>query len=96
MKQQGIERVWANAGTWSDQAMQLLAIFICKQKEEFTMEDFRLYASMRCLPEPHHENCWGALASKAAKQYLIKQTGNMVQASRKEAHSRYIRTWIRA
>jgi len=96
MKQEGIERVWKNAGTWSDQAMNLLASFSARQREEFTLEDFRLYASMRYLPEPHHDNCWGALFSVASKQFLIKPTGSMVAATRPEAHGRLIRTWVRA
>ena len=96
MKKEGIERVWKNAGTWSDQAMNLLASFSARQREEFTLEDFRLYASMRYLPEPHHDNCWGALFSVASKQFLIKATGNMVAATRAKAHGRLIRTWTRA
>jgi hypothetical protein len=96
MKQEGIERVWKNAGTWSDQAMNLLASFSARQREEFTLEDFRLYASMRYLPEPHHDNCWGALFSVASKQFLIKPTGSMVAATRAKAHGRLIRTWVRA
>jgi hypothetical protein len=96
MKQEGIERVWKNAGIWSDQAINLLASFSARQREEFTLEDFRLYASMRYLPEPHHDNCWGALFSVASKQFLIKPTGSMVVASRPEAHGRLIRTWVRA
>lgn len=96
MKKQGIERVWKNAGTWSDKAMDLLVSFSSRQLEEFTMEEFRLYASMRYLPEPHHDNCWGALFNVASRQFVIKPTGNMVVATRPEAHGRMIRTWLRA
>lgn len=96
MKNQGIERVWKNAGSWADQAMDLLASYSARQREEFTLEDFRLYASMRYLPKPHHDNCWGALFLVASKQFLIKPTGNMVVATRPEAHRRLIRTWVRA
>jgi hypothetical protein len=96
MKEQGIQRVWQNAGTWSDQALDLMAIFVVRQKEEFTMEDFRAYASTRYLPEPHHDNCWGALASVACKQFLIKPSGKITPSKRPQAHGRLIRTWLRA
>lgn len=96
MKKEGIERVWQNAGTWADQAMNLLLSYSSRQREEFTMEEFRLYASMRYLPKPHHDNCWGALFNVASKQFVIKPTGNMVVAKRPEAHGRLIRTWVRA
>jgi hypothetical protein len=96
MKTEGIERVWKNAGTWSDQAMNLLLSFSARQRKEFTMEDFRNYASMRYLPEPHHDNCWGALFNVAAKQFVIKPSGKFTPAKRPQAHSRLIRTWVRA
>lgn len=95
-KKSGQERVWKNAGMWSDRALDLLAIYAFKSKGEFTMDQFREYALGRGLEEPYHPNCWGALPAVAAKQLIIKPSGNMFPSERKEAHHRLIRGWVRA
>jgi hypothetical protein len=95
-KKSGQERVWKKAGVWSDRALDLLAIYAFKSKGEFTMNEFREYAIGRGLEEPYHPNCWGALPAVAAKQLIIKPSGNMFPSERKEAHHRLIRGWVRA
>ena len=95
-KKSGQERVWKKAGMWSDRALDLLAIYAFKSKGEFTMNEFREYATGRGLEEPYHPNCWGALPAVAAKQLIIKPSGNMFPSERKEAHHRLIRGWVRA
>jgi hypothetical protein len=61
--------------------------------EEFTIEDFRMYAAGNGLPEPHHPNAWGALSRR--HRTLIKPVG-YTQSQRPLAHSRLTRTYQKA
>ena len=60
---------------------------------EFTIEDFRVYAHDDGLDEPNHPNAWGALSRR--HRNLIKQVG-YTQSQRPLAHSRLTRTYQRA
>ncbi len=95
-KEFGQELVLKHAGTWTDQAMYLLERFLKKTKVEFTMDEFRSYALDVGLSEPHHCNAWGALFNYASKQNMIRFSGNVWESTRKEAHKRLIRGWVKA
>jgi hypothetical protein len=94
-KEIGQQLVLENAGTWTDQAMYLLERFLKKTSVEFTMDDFRSYASNVGLNEPHHPNAWGALFNHASSRNLIRFSGNVWESTRPEAHKRLIRGWVR-
>ena len=93
-KETGISKVWASAVPWSDRALHMLAVYAYKAKGEFTLDGFREYAEARGLGHPHHENAWGALMHTAARQNLIKPSGNLYPSNRPEAHKRLIRSWV--
>ena len=94
-KEIGQQLVLENSGSWVDQAMYLLERFIKKTIDEFTMDDFRSYATGIGLKEPHHPNAWGALFNHAARLNMIRFSGNVWESSRPEAHKRLIRGWIK-
>jgi hypothetical protein len=87
--------VLENAGTWTDKAMLELCSYLVRMKEEFTLDDFRKYATEMGLTEPHHPNAWGALMNHAAKLNYIRFTGNVWESTRPQAHKRLIRGWIK-
>jgi hypothetical protein len=61
--------------------------------KEFTIEDFRIYAADKGLPEPSHPNAWGAIPRR--HKTLIKHVG-FTQSQRYLAHSRLTRTYQKA
>lgn len=96
MKHFGKQKVLFNAGDWTVRAFMLLEQFaIISRNEEFTMDDFKEYAKVYGLEEPHHPNAWGALTSAASKGKLIKFTGKMVPSKRHVAKDHMIRVWTR-
>jgi hypothetical protein len=95
-KEFGQELVLKHSGSWSDQALDLLERFLKKTRVEFTMDEFRAYATDVGLSEPHHFNAWGALFAHAARLNLIRFTGNVWESSRPESHKRLIRGWVKA
>ena len=95
-KEFGQELVLKHSGSWSDQALSMLEWYIQTNNEEFTMDDFRVYAEYMGLNPPHHHNAWGALFNHCAKLNLIRPTGKMWESTRTEAHKRLIRGWKKA
>ena len=95
-KEFGQELVLKHSGTWSDQALDLLETYLKNARAEFTMDEFRAYATLVGLSEPHHCNAWGALFTHAAKMNLIRFSGNFWVSDRPEARKRIIRGWVRA
>lgn len=87
----------ADAPGWSDHAMALLGRYIQARngvwvkvlaeiqgvlwREEFTVEQFRLWAYEHGLSRPSEERCWGSVTQKALRQGLIVKVGYAAAAS---------------
>lgn len=95
-KQAGQARALKNeAPEWKIHALVLLEKFCSRHGEGyvFAFEDFRTFALSRGLQHPHAHQCWGALASAAARAQLIAQTGEYRPANSPRTHRHPVTMW---
>ena len=96
-KELGQQLVLSINVAWKDHAMAELEKFCAELKKtgtvEFVFEDFRRHCENTTVGNPPHTNAWGALATFAAKERLIKWNGKCDRAKKASAHSRLIRVW---
>ena len=95
-KQAGQERALKNeAPEWRVAALVLLEKF-CSQHHAghaFAFEDYRTFALSRGLQHPHAHQCWGALASAAAKAGMIERTGDYRPANSPRTNRHPVTMW---
>jgi len=95
-KQAWQERALKNeAPEWRIHALVLLEKF-CRHHGEgyvFAFEDLRTFALSRGLQHPHAHQCWGALASAAAREGLIEPTGEYRPANSPRTHLHPVTMW---
>ena len=82
---------------WSDAALTLLRRYCAVRKRrrfpgEFDIENFRDYAAVRGLPEPHNASAFGNVMQRAAREGLIRFAGYRVPTN-PTARGRPIRKW---
>lgn len=75
---------------WMDEAEKRINELIAEGKP-FTTNDVR----DRCILEPHHHNCWGAITRSLARRDDVKLLG-YVKSTRRQAHARPIQQWVAA
>ena len=81
---------------WKIHALYELRLFCIERKRhgypEFAFEEFRqVCADQNMLPR--HPNAWGALASAAAKEGIIEDTGKYRRAVSRKTHSHPVKVW---
>jgi hypothetical protein len=78
---------------WIDDALALLRRFVA-DRQSFIGEDFRVYAALHGLRQPHHHNAWGALMMTAAKRGICCPTDQTRQMCTSKSHARRSPVWI--
>ena len=72
LKAQKLDKALKNEGShWKDHALHLLSVFVEKERGEFFIEEFRVWALEHGLDEPQHYQAWGGLTTGACKHGLI-------------------------
>ena len=94
-RDEALEQVGGNAGTFMDQAMGMIDTIT--EGAVVTGEDIRRGVQRQGI-EPHHHNAWGALISSAVRLGLITETGRWVPMQDKKSKARrtpeYYRTGV--
>ena len=83
---------------WKDEAQVAFRAFVVGRKKtnkrKFLFEQFISHAiDNKRIEEPKHPNSWGVLCQWAAREGLIKFTGNAQQASKPSRHGALVREW---
>jgi hypothetical protein len=98
----GIAQVIDHNEDWAERARALLLTFVASRREDFTAEDFRLWASApdpatgrARLEAPHHPNAWSGLANGAARRNWIHPTGEYRMPTDARSHARKIQVYRR-
>lgn len=89
-RDEGMQRVMENAGTWQRQAK--LAMRRLRWRGEWTGEAIR-HAIMRHVGEPHDPHVWGSLINWALRQELIAKYGRAKMQDHK-SHARETPTYL--
>ena len=93
LRDEGMARVMDNAGPlWRDRAIAMLREF-CRHHSTFIGEDFRIWATLRGLPVPHHPNAYGGLLSGATKQGICSITNQNRTMNMPKSHARRSPVW---
>ena len=96
LKDAGQKRVLATCDNstpgWVDQVLELIRWF-ARQRKIFTADDVRAAAGH--LPDPPHDNAWGAAFSVAARSNIIRRCGH-TKARHAAAHGRWVGLWCSA
>ncbi|MDR0250208.1 MAG: hypothetical protein LBI35_02690 [Burkholderiales bacterium] len=81
--------------SWIDSALFHLRVFCRRHRGRiFAFEEFRQWAvSGNRLDEPRHHNSWGALASAASKERVVRPTGKFRRAVSSRTHGHPVRLW---
>lgn len=61
---------------------------------EYAFEEIREHLRSNGISEPHHHNAWGAMASKAVRERLIKPTGNYRKAKSPATRGHPVQTYV--
>lgn len=95
-KRTGRQLVLAFDDLWKSRVTHELRIFCIGRKKqgkpEFAFEEFRRVCAAQNI-FPRHHNAWGALASAAAKEGIIEDTGKYRKAVSKRTHAHPVRIW---
>ena len=94
LRDAGIDQVMSNAAQWAYEIDVAFNWWLENAApQEFTLEQFRMFAEAYDMPPPHHLNAWGGLAKRLAGR--IKHIG-FTTSVRPQAHARLTRTYRRA
>lgn len=94
LKEQGQQLALLNAGTWSEQAIDLLEQFTQQRGSlPFLFEDFRAWAHGMGLQQPVSHKVWGALAGDASRRGLIAWTGSYKATTSPKTHGHPAKEW---
>lgn len=94
LKEQGQQLALLNAGTWSEQAIDLLEQFTQQRGSlPFLFEDFRAWAHGMGLPQPASHKVWGALPSVACRRGIIAWTGSYKATTSPKTHGHPAKEW---
>ena len=91
LRDEGISRVTASNGAWSDELFRFFAeVWLPIQAPgfEFIGEAFRRDALAVGLPQPTHPNAWGALFSRISRSGLVVDTGRTAKMEAPDSHAR--------
>ena len=95
-KRLGQAAVLESAYEWKDHAMHELRLFCLdrkKGKPEFAFEEFRRWCLERGVIQPRSHKAWGALASVAAREGVIEDTGDYLKAVSRRTHAHPVKVW---
>jgi len=88
LRDDALEKVQHNAGTWFLQAMEVVQkMASAAPKRLVTGEDIRLEATA-LIGEPHHHNAWGAVIKFSIQAGWLKPTGGMIDMKDPRSHAR--------
>lgn len=94
--QAAVENANRSSRDWSLRAAALFTIFVKKQgAEPFMTEDVRDWAESVGLPSPPDRRAWGAVATAARREGLVRSLGYAPQKSR-NAHRAPKTLWVAA
>lgn len=99
-RDEGIERAKNHAEAvepgWNERADQMFKEWLqgWPQGYKFLIEDFRMSASIRGLPEPPSNRAFGGMALRARKAELIKSVG-LAATTSKKGHRCFASVWIK-
>lgn len=88
-----LKEVAETSGTWMDSALAMLVDVL---HGEFTGEDIKNRLLLKGLPEPHHNNAWGALTMTAVRRKYIVRTGKWTPMRAKKSHARMTPVYTKA
>lgn len=93
LKEKSQQQVWQNEDNdWRDEALKLLKEF-AQARPKFTADDFRDYARLHGLRQPHHPNVWGSLYTTAATKLWIRKSGDYDVSSNPNSHAHHYVVW---
>ena len=96
-KRLGQAAVLKPAYEWKDHAMHELRLFCLDRKKqggpEFAFEEFRRWCLERGVIQPRSHKAWGALASVAAREGVIEDTGDYRKAVSRRTHAHPVKVW---
>lgn len=84
-RDEGIERVSSNSGTFISEGLSFISSPSLKPGD-YTGEDIRIKLSELGI-EPHHCNAWGALIMHAVRKGYITNTGRIRKSKLVQAHA---------
>ena len=97
LRDEGIQRAVSNAdrkvSDWSQNAFDLLRIYLVTRRESFQCEDFREYCKDK-LPDPPNNRAFGWIILRAKKEGLIRHVGYKA-VSNPKAHLTPASVWAR-
>lgn len=98
-RDQGIEQAICHADAvcdnWSERAYAILKEFLQINSNGFLVEDVRLYAERKGLPEPPSKRAWGGVILRASREGLVKKNGYGITRNVR-AHGTPASIWIRS
>ena len=78
---------------WKEKVLEIIRI-LAEANKYFTMDLVREVASARGIPEPHSQNCWGAIMNVAAKnRKWIRRTNRSEPSHRRKNHCHHYPVW---
>lgn len=96
LRDEGIERVMDNAGSWKDDALhELERIWLQRRYEEneFTFEMLK-FPVVKVVGHPHSTSVWGGIAREMRKRGMIQEVGTgMAQSVSRRASLTRIYKW---
>lgn len=93
LKIEGQEATWsAERYAWRQKALSLLHSF-ASETPRFAADDFRAYASVKGLGEPHHENVWGSLFTAGARRKWMAKSGDYDVSENPRSHAHHYVIW---
>lgn len=102
LRDEGIERVLRGvSAAWSRAYKRHAATFFAGLEigETFTGEQLREHAESQGLEQPHHPNCWGAMANSVLKArldyHLVEEVGTHIKARDPKSHAHRYPTYRR-
>jgi hypothetical protein len=99
LRDAGIEQVLLSEGHWRDIYRRTLNAWFIRKPHGFifTGESLRRVGRFVGMPEPHHPNAWGAMASSMLRQWMrdgeIKLTGKFRLAKSPATHAHAYREY---
>ncbi len=97
LKYAGMQLTLSNNLEWKEKIMARLVYYCMLRKmsgvPRFRFEEFRQYIIANKYEQPKDSHAWGALPRIAAREKLIKWTGEHQPAHSLKTHSHYVKVW---
>jgi hypothetical protein len=98
-KQNGqVAALLSSGQKWTTETLERFREY-CKLRKQFGMrelrfEEFVIHAKCANYPMPATPNAWGALATLAKNDGLIRSSGKHTNARNSAAHNRELKIWV--